>query len=271
MKKNIIQGYILILFVVCFPAGKISGLSLEDLVNPEQARALLAGEKPVLVQFKNPQPQFVPRNEFLGGLIGKIQNDLDPSVMVETLHIYKKPGEAEKSAWSRVEETALYNEMIALSTLAGLQYYSASRGEMRTFYESSSVIDGPSTKNPLPDPVYLRPFPELTLYARQKDLTFGDNIYQYDYYLKPGAIIFTQQNLTSLTYGIVRAVGRNRLRTTVVVLDAGEYILVYAASMAKVASLPGMKERIGSSFSNRAEAVLHWFSDRADKAFASCH
>jgi len=258
---------IMIIFLEFFAGTNVFGLNLQDLVSREQANNLAAGERPVLTQFKNPQPQLVPENKFLAGIIEKIRADLDPSVMVETLHLYKKPPAAEKAAWSIEEETGLYNEILALSTLAGLQYFSASRGNMRTFYETSSVIDGPSTKKILPDPVFPGPEIQLTLYARQKDLTFGDNIYQYDFYSAPGAIIFTQQNLTSLTYGIIPAVGKNKLRSIVAIFDAGDYLLVYAASMAKAASLPGMKERIGSSFTNRAEAVLHWFSDQADKAY----
>ena len=246
----------------------VFGLSLEELIDPPQAGALIAGEKPVLAQFSNPRPQLIPRHATLRGIVEGIRRDLGPSVMVEALHLYKKPENAEKGAWSAGEETRLYNEALALSTLAGIQYFSVSRGAMRTFYETSSVIDGPSTKKPLADPVYSRPPAELTVYARQKDLTFGDNIYRYDYYTAPGALIFIQENLTSLTAGIIPAVGKNKLRSAVAVLDAGDYLLIYAASMAKAASLPGMKERIGNSFANRAEAIIHWFSDQADKAFA---
>jgi len=107
----------------------------------------------------------------------------------------------------------------------------------------------------------------LTIYARQKDLTFGDNIYQYDYYSEPGAFIFIQQNLTSLSYGIIPAVGKNKLRSVAAVMDAGNYLLVYIASMSKAVSIPGMKERIGNSFANRSEAIFNWFSNQADKAF----
>ena len=255
------------MFMGFFPAAGVFGLNLEDLIGPEQISVLIAGERPVLAQFNNPRSQLTPRHEVLRGLIETMRQNLEPSVIVETLHLYEKPPEAERTAWSAEEEAVLYNEVLALSTLAGLQYFSASRGTMRTFYETSQVIDGPATKRPLPDPVYPRPLTELTIYARQKDSTFGDNIYQYDFYTVPGALIFVQENLTSLTAGIIPAVGKNNLRSAVAVLDAGDYLLVYAASMAKARTLPGMKERIGNSFSNRAEAILHWFSDQADKAF----
>lgn len=246
----------------------VSGYSLEDLIGREQANTLLSGEKPVLAQFKDPRPQLAPRYEALNGLIEKIRADLEPNVMVETLHIYKKPPEAGRSL-SNTEMTALFNGITALSTLRGLQYFSASRGRMRTLYETSSVIDEPSTKKPLPDPVYSSPPADLSLYARQKDLSFGDNIYQYSYFTAPEAMIFTQQNLTTLTLGIIPAVSKNKLHSIVAILDTEDYLLVYAVSMAKAASFPGMKERIGTSFANRAEAIIHWFSDQADKAFAS--
>ena len=265
MKRLAFFGFVLAAIFGFCP--QVSAFSLVELIGPEIARSLLAGEKPVASQFKDCAPQLVPSSEVLEALAAKLCRDLNPSVMVETLFLYRKPPGAEKEALSAEEETRLYNAALALSTLAGLEYYSASRGQMRTFYESSHLIDGPSTKRIIPDPVFTRPPAELTIYASQKDLSFGNNIYQYDYYLIAGGLVFIQQNLTSLNYGIIPAVGKNKLHSLVAVMDAEDCLLVYIASIAKTASLPGMKERIGDSFSNRAEAVFNWFSNQADKAF----
>ena len=268
MKSKAVCGFVFaLLFALNFAGQAVFAFDLDELIPSELSRALLAGGKPALAQFKNPGPLLLPNNEALRGLVDKLQRDLNPSVMVETLNIYEKPAIARKEAWSPGEEVRLFNNAMALSTLAGLQYFSASRGQMRTFYETSFVIDGLSAKKRVPDPLYPRPPAQLTLFASQKDLTFGDNVYQYDYYSFPGVIFFVQQNLTSLTYGIIPAVGKSKLYSTVAILDAGDYLLVYMASMAKAASLPGMKERLGNSFANRAEAIFNWFSDQADKAF----
>jgi hypothetical protein len=267
MKPQVIRGFILAVVLGSFCSPAVGSLSLEDLIGREKTTALLAGEKFVLSQFNESQPWLIPQHRSLMSLVDSIRRDLEPSVMVETLFVYEKPGNAKKEAWSADEETKLYNGILALSTLAGLQYYSASRGAMRTFYEISSVIDGQPTKKPLPDPVYSRPPARLTVLARQKDLTFGDNIYQYDYYSETGAFIFVQQNLTSLSYGIIPAIGKNRLQSVAAVMDAGNYLLVYIVSMSKAVSLPGMKEQIGNSFANRSEALFNWFSSQADKAF----
>jgi hypothetical protein len=142
---------------------------------------------------------------------------------------------------------------------------------MRTFYETSSVIDGPDTRKPRNNPIYGSPPAELTVYAEQKDLTFGNNIYKYEYHARPDALIFVQENDTVMKMGLITAVRKNNLRSVVAVIDAGDYLLIYAASMAKAASVPGMSRRVGASFSTRAEAMLKWFSGQADKAFRKVH
>jgi hypothetical protein len=260
---------ILLLALAAFPgAGRLYADSPEDLIDGELAAALISGEKPSEIQLKDPQPRLLPRHGPVREIIENARESLDPGIMVETLYLYKKPAAAERPLWSEAERIRIYNGILALSTLTGLQYYSASRKTMRTFYESSHVIDDPSVKTFIPDPVFQIVPSRFKTFARQKDLTFGDNTYQYYYYSFPGALILVQENLTSLNYGIVTAVGKNRLRSAMAVIDAGEYLLLYAVSMAKAASLPGMKERIGNSFSNRAEAMFKWFEAQADRAFA---
>jgi hypothetical protein len=242
--------------------------SLEDLIGAERAGRLRNGETLTEVQQKSSSPRLIPTDSSLRGMVDGMMRSLSPSFFVETLYLYRKPAGAASPAWSAAERSALYNEALALSSLAGLQYYSASRGEMRTFYETSRVVSGPDGKQDAADPAFASPPAELTIYARQKDLSFGDNVYRYDYYARPDSFVFVQENLSSMNYGIIPAVGRNKLRSMVAVIDAGDYLLLYAVSMAKAASLPGMSERVGRSFSTRAEAILNWFTGQAGKAFS---
>jgi hypothetical protein len=271
-KKYVWGRFAALLFLIAAPG---FSASLEDLVGRDRAAVLIRGEILTEIQFKTPQPLLVPRDGFLQQLIADIREDLEPSLFVESLFLYKKPAGAGLPRWSGAEREALFNETLALSTLAGIQYYSSSRQAMRTFYETSTVIDGPDSRKPLADPAYgpaagtpSLPVPtELTVYARQKDLTFGDNIYQYIYHIREDSLVFIQQNLTIMNAGIIPAIGRNRLRSTAAVFDAGEYLLLYLSSMARAASFPGMNERVGRSFSTRTEAMLRWFAGQADKAF----
>jgi len=242
--------------------------SLEELTGAERAAALSA-ETLTEVQLKSPQPALLPNHDSIRQLFNDVRHTLQPTIMVESLFLYRKPQAAvQAGGWSEAERLKLYNQALGISTLAGIQYFSASRNAMRTFYETSRLIDSPSSKKTLPDPVLAAIPPTLTLYARQKDLTFGDNIYRYDYYSYPDAFVFVQENLTAMNAGIIPALGKNKLRSFLAVFDTGDSLLIYAASLAKAASMPSMNERIGNSFSNRASAILKWFTARADKVFS---
>jgi len=252
-----------------FPEGNLRPpASAEDLIGIERAAILRKQSAPLTeIQLKNPQLALMPNHENIRLLANNIRQNLQPSIIVETLYLYSKPqSAAETGGWTEAQRTKLYNQALGISTLAGIQYFSASRNTMRTFYETSNIIDGPDTKKPVPDPSFTVLPAALTLYARQKDATFGDNIYRYDYYSYSDALVFVQENLTAMNAGIIPALGKNKLRSFVAVLDAGDTLLIYAISMAKAVSLPGMDNRIGNSFTNRAEAILKWFTNRAEQA-----
>jgi len=263
-------GKFLTVVVLSVLVTPVFGASLEDFVEPELASSLRAAPEPVTgLQMKNPVPELLPEHGELRRFINEIFRGLEPNILVETLSLYKRPQSSPTDAagWSGDEQTGIFNQLVALSTLTGIQYYSASRKTMRTFYESSGVISGPGNKNPLPDPVFSELPASLSLYARQKDLTFGDNIYGFEYRTGSDIIFFSQENLSSMNVGIIPAIGKNKFRTVIAVIDAGDSFLIYAAAMAKAASIPVMGERIGSSFTNRLNAILKWFAGRADRVF----
>jgi len=265
MKKNL---FFLLTVFIAVPC--VYSTPLENLVTSANASKLRSESGFIMeMQSANPSLLLMPLNNELRRYINGVIDTLAPNMMVETLSLYKKPlqSHSDRESWDETQKTGIVNQLLALSTLAGIQYYSASRKSMRTFFEYSRVIDGTNTKNPVPDPVYSVPPERISLYARQKDLTFGDNIYRYEYAVGRDVVFFVQENITSLTVGLIPAVGKGKLKTVIAVFDCGDTLLIYVASMAKTASVPGMGEKIGNSFSNRAEAVLKWFSGRLDLVF----
>jgi hypothetical protein len=169
--------------------------------------------------------------------------------------------------WTADERTALYNEILKIRTLQGIEYFSSTRNRMRVLYDISEVIDGPDSRTPQADPSYQIPPAELTLYTRQKDSTFGDNVYRYTYYYHDASYIIYQENVTDMYFGFIRVIPKHKLRSFVVVIDSGPYLLIYSASMAKVSLLPGMKQQAASSIYNRMEAITNWFIQKADLVF----
>ena len=259
------KSKVIIIFLFTLIAPRVFSVPLEDVVSSAQAAQLRTSSEIIIeTQLRDPFPRLMPNNSEFRQFVNRVQNALNPGIMVEALFLYQKPDQYFTSAgsWDNAQKTGVFNQITALSTLSGIQYFSASRDTMRTFYETSVIVDGPSGRNPLPDPVFSQAPAAYTLYARQKDLTFGDNVYRYDYVSSQEIIYFVQENMTSLTYGIIPAIGRGNLRSVIAIIDCGDSILIYAVSMAKAASLPGFGDRISSSFSSRASAILGWLINR---------
>lgn len=271
--KNIIRLSLSVICCFVFAEGGVSapldgqGDSLGGgLVSKTIMAELLQGKLLNDVQFGEINPVLMPENTELQSIFAESSASLTPSMLVESLYLYKKPASFYKAGWTVTEKATVLNVLVSISTLAGIEYYSRSRGRMRTFYEKSSVINDPRQKLIQGDPVFSPAYipSELTLYARQKDLSFGDNVYRYDYFIKDDVIIFTQKNCNAISYGIVPLAAKEKLRVLSAVIDAGEYFLIYAASMTKAPPFSGLKKKAGDSFASRAEAVIKWFTLRIE-------
>jgi hypothetical protein len=256
-----------LLFLAFLAAGEVFSLSLEEALGDERAAELISRGPLTEVQTRRSRPLLTPNHPFTQSLINSAVDEVNPSYIVENLYLYDKPAGAAPGAWTKAERNALYNGMVAMSALAGLQYYSIGKKGIDILYVTSVVIDGPDTGNPLPDPVFETPPGAFTLYVRQEDGRFGENTYRYDFHARPDALIMIQQNLTDMNSGPIRIIAENNLRTILSVIDAGDRLLIYAVSLIKAPSFPGIKRRIGVSFTNRTTAVVEWFSKQADKAF----
>lgn len=240
--------------------------ALQQLVAPAFEERLNTEGSMKLVQLRNPVPSLVT-----GLPIAIVNLELEgfkPAMMVESLYLYKKPAKIRGRSWTEEERLALYNSIRALSTLSGIEYYSASRKRMRVFYERSYLVDGSEGTVPLPDPIVMVIPDRSEAFAIQKDLTFGENRYRYVYAGMKNVLYFVQVNMTAMNYGIVPILGKEKLRTIVIIADTADDLLVYSVSAIDAIMLPGIEGKVRDSFSNRADAVFSWFQARASSAFA---
>ena len=184
---------------------------------------------------------------------------LEPGLGVELVALHRKPGAAS------LPDERIFTILQSISTMAGIEYYSASRGYIRTLFYESYVIDNPDDRNRLSDPVWQVAPDHDQLYIYQRDSSFGKNTLRVDYRTEGDAILLTMRNLTRMLYrGIVPAVGPERLMIHLVVMPLGDYLLVYGSSGADPISLLGMEERARTSFYNRIVALRDWFLDRLE-------
>ena len=191
-----------------------------------------------------------------------------PGILVETAFFLPRRGTGDPAG--RMAELArIYGLLRSFSTLEGIQYYSVTYAKMRTLYAESYRIDAPDTRLRLPDPV--PPLPgeipkEETLFAFQRDLSLGANVYRYVFAAGKDSVIAELSNLTRMSFGILPLIAPLGLKTRLVVMPSVEGIVFYTES--DCASAGPFRSHLEESFANRAVALFSWFSSRyalADK------
>lgn len=153
----------------------------------------------------------------------------------------------------------------SVSAMQGLEYWSASRDTWRTLYAESWRVDAPASQVRLPDLAAPRPgeVPAAwSWYARQRDLTFGANVYRFDAVSSPRGFAMTSSNETPLKMLFLNAVAPGDLQAALVILPARDGILVYVLTTMK--AVPLLREKAFDSVGNRAFALYWWFAKQAE-------
>jgi hypothetical protein len=207
-------------------------------------------------------PQLLPIDPSADRIRAAVAAD-KPGILVETVFFLPRPAPADPLD-RQTELARIYGLLRSFSTLEGIQYYSVTHKSMRVLYAESYRIDGPETKLRLPDPPVPLPAEmpaEETLFAFQKDLSFGANTYSYAFKAYPDAVSTEMTNLTRLTYGILPLVAPKALKTRLLVIPASDGIVFYTESDSVS---PGpFRARLAESFANRATALFAWFSSKS--------
>ncbi len=179
-----------------------------------------------------------------------------PPFFVESLYLFEKP--ANRAGAPGAEASRVSVILRSVSRLEGIEYFSTSRQRMRTLYARSYAIDGEKTKRRVPDPVSGNGHGVSAL-VLQEDLTFGENVYRYDFLETSTAAGFLSRNVTPMRYSILKAVDAENLRVSLIVEDLGEYLLVYGLTRATFSPVPGVESKLNASFTTRAQAIYAWF------------
>lgn len=230
---------------------------LEKLISAENTEALLRDGCVQRTIYRDDlaKPELTPRLDDCRDAIEFWEGDV-PAFLSETLYYYPKKATLEGSGKN---DTELVSKIIrSLSRLEGIEYYSTSRKKMRTLYEKSFVVDNEKSRNRIDDPTS-GPADGLSLFAVQKDLTFGEYLYRYTYRQTEHTTGFHSQNEESLSYTFVRLIKPRKLRVSLIIHDMGDAFLVYNLTRIDFLAIPGIEGKIQSSFSTRARAMYDWF------------
>jgi len=162
----------------------------------------------------------------------------------------------------------LYNILRSVSTLQGLEYYSATRKQMRLLFAKSWVIANPKSKDPLPDPLLTGIPRESRIYMYQKDMSFGSNKTEITYRATAEALAADMVNLTPLRYkGIFKVVNKKDMQIHLIVIPVREGLLLYGAMSARTRDVKSFIDRAQNSFTNRVIALNGWYQEQLIEKF----
>lgn len=183
---------------------------------------------------------------------------MDLLIGVEALFAFDPP-----AALAREPERDryIYNVLRSVSTLEGIEYYSASRKRMRTFFYESYAITDPESREPLPDPIVRAVPPEDAILVYQRDSSMGSNVSRLTYRYTGDAVAISIENLTMMHYYLVPLVAPGNLHMHLMVIPGNEQFLFYGVCGVDAHNFLGLAQRKRASFYNRIKAMYGWFVD----------
>lgn len=186
---------------------------------------------------------------------------LDVTIGVESLYFLKYSDLITKENSSML---SIYNTLLSIKTMKGIEYYSKSRKKMRTLYTESYGIKSLDNTEPLDDPVYTTIPGILTRYLLQTDKTFGENLYKAVYKYDGNTIWINMVNETKMKYSFIPMVGVGKMSVSLLVRAIDDGLLFYGVSTAETSSFLGLAKSKKESFYNRIKAMFTWFSDQME-------
>jgi hypothetical protein len=199
-------------------------------------------------------PLLVPGLDFRDSISADLE-EIGYTLGVEVLNLIQK-GEDDLAAVTAA------NYLLQISTLEGLEYYSASRDKMRTLFVQSFAIEDPDTVKPIEDPRITQVPARGSVYMYQQDKTFGKNRLSLSYEVMPSSIHMVTENITRFTWGIIPLIKPGNLRMHILILISDEFILYYGSFGAKAIRIRLLEDRIFNSFYNRLVALYDWFENK---------
>jgi hypothetical protein len=267
----IITTFLFLLFLVLFTGvctadtveavGKIAELS--PLLPPEAQSELYHTGKTTRFYFTPADStRYLPESAFSAAITENL-TELAPNIGVETLYLFEAPGISP----AQKDMLGIYNLLRKLSTVKGIEYYSASRERMRTFFREFYTIEGPEQTVAVPDRLVASIPDEDVLYAFQEDLTFGKNISRLRYRYERPFIALSIVNLGKMRYALIPLIQEEGMQMHLIIYVLDGFIMFYGNCGVSTIEFFGLVHKKKESFSNRIEAMYRWFRGQYEENF----
>ncbi|MDC7218572.1 MAG: hypothetical protein PQJ59_01455 [Spirochaetales bacterium] len=250
-----------VLFLSCvllLSAGLHALPSLGDFLSDEE-RARLNGQGEItLFHYDETEPQMIPDVAQAGELKKELE-DLSGNFAIEGIFFIPRTDRLSEEE----ELLNIMNILSRISSLEGLEYYSASRGEMRLLFEECWRLEDLEGDRVLED-LHHDTLPERSsFYMHQKDLTFGANRSAVTMTSNGETLLMSMKTMTNMKYnGLVRVIKEGNFYTGVLVIPVEEGILYYGTMSARTLQVGLVVNKASKSFYNRMKALFFWFSEQ---------
>lgn len=174
-----------------------------------------------------------------------------PRMTTEKLFYLEKTGDADIEKVSKVVRS--------ISTMKGTDYYSNRHKKWETLYHDASLIKSKKDKSKIADDTE-GSADGKTLYCMQDDNSFGKCYYELKYRQLENEVSVCFDNFEALKFGPITAAKAHNVKINLVVVDEGEYFLVYMVVEAFYPRISMLEEKMISSFNARVDSIYKWFN-----------
>jgi len=254
---------ILLLLTAVLPAGAdiLSFQEVTSFLSADQKSVLLDDGEVTMFHFDEFSPQLLPPVGQKDSIADMVKGQ-ELNMGIEGLFLYR---DFNSEAFEKDQDAVLlkmYNVLRSISTLEGIEYYSASRDEMRTLFVESWVI--PDLENPdrkLPD-LLVSDIPSYDkFFIHQKDKSFGKHESLMEFSYDAPVISTAIVNQTNMYYkGFIKAVKPEQMQIHLVIMPTDEGLLFYGITAADTLNMKAFREKANNSFYNRVKAMYQWYT-----------
>lgn len=146
----------------------------------------------------------------------------------------------------------------SISTMKGTEYYSNRHKKWETLYHDAYLVKSPKDKAKIPDDTE-GSADGKTLYCMQDDNSFGKCWYELTYKQRSDEVSVCFDNFEPLKFGPITAAKAHNVKINLVVVDEGDYFLVYLMVQAYYPRIALLEEKMIDSFNARVDSIYKWF------------
>ncbi len=254
--KKLLPGIIVLLIIRSVSLS--ASTDILSYLSAENRETLLSEGEISRYFFKKEQPEFIFDTNFKEILL-KSFSGLNITIGVESLYLLRY---SDFSGLKKITLPEIYNTLLSVKTMKGIEYYSQSRKKMRILFTESHEIAGINDYTPLEDPV-VNSIPAITeRYLLQTDKTFGENIYKTVYSFDSPVIWVNMINMTKMKYKFIQMVKPEKMSVNLFIMPSDEGLLFYGVTAAETATFLGLEKSKKESFYNRIKAMYNWFTEQ---------